>query len=126
MLQTQQFWNRITEIDAVTSDLARRELEATNGPLRRAELLKLLGQVRVLPNDAQTEQLAGRYLEAGVFSRAMINDALHVASAVLNEQDVLVSWNFRHLVNRRRRALVNQVNASAGFQAVEILAPPEV
>jgi len=37
-----------------------------------------------------------------------------------------VSWNFRHLVNRRRRALVNEVNILTGFPSIEILAPPEV
>jgi hypothetical protein len=39
---------------------------------------------------------------------------------------ILVSWNFRHLVNRRRRALINEVNALMGHPGIEILAPPEV
>jgi hypothetical protein len=53
-------------------------------------------------------------------------DALHVAIAVAARQDILVRWNFRHLVNRRRRALVNEVNIVAGYPSIEILAPPEV
>ena len=56
----------------------------------------------------------------------MAIDALHVAIAVATRQDILVSWNFRHLVNRRRRALVNEVNILTGYPSIEILAPPEV
>ena len=56
----------------------------------------------------------------------MLNDSLHVAAAVLSRQDVLISWNFRHLVNRRRCAQVNQVNVSRGLPTVEIVAPPEM
>jgi hypothetical protein len=40
---------------------------------------------------------------------------LHVAACVLTLQDILVSWNFRHLVNRRRRALINEVNIARGL-----------
>jgi hypothetical protein len=56
----------------------------------------------------------------------MLNDALHVAAAVLTRQDILVSWNFKHLVNRRRRARINDVNITLSLSMLEILAPPEV
>jgi hypothetical protein len=42
------------------------------------------------------------------------------------EKGALGDWNFRHLVNRRRRALVNEVNILAGHSMIEIVAPPEV
>jgi len=70
--------------------------------------------------------LAQEYVRRGVFSPATAVDALHVAVAVAARQDILVSWNFRHLVNRRRRALINEVNVLTGYPAIEILAPPEV
>jgi hypothetical protein len=56
----------------------------------------------------------------------MYNDAVHVAAATLSRQDVLVSWNFKHLVNRRRRAMVCGVNAAAGLPPIDILSPPEL
>jgi hypothetical protein len=73
-------------------------------------------------------QLRGfpRDITQGVFTAAMLNDAFHVAAAVVTRQDVLLSWNFRHLVNRRRRARVNEVNVEAGLPILEILAPPEL
>jgi hypothetical protein len=43
----------------------------------------------------------------------------------MTRQDVLLSWNFRHLVNRRRRALINQVNISLDLPVIEIISPLE-
>ena len=70
--------------------------------------------------------LAASYVSAGTFTAAMYNDALHVAAAVLTRQDVLLSWNFKHLVNRRRRAQINEENISLGLPTIEIVAPPEI
>lgn len=71
-------------------------------------------------------KVAADYVGAGVFSPLSYNDALHVAAAVLTHQDVLLSWNFKHLVNRRRRAQINEINISSGFPTIEIVAPPEL
>jgi hypothetical protein len=40
-----------------------------------------------------------------------------VAAAVLTQQDVLLSWNFEHLVNRHRRAQINEGNISLGSRS---------
>jgi hypothetical protein len=70
--------------------------------------------------------LAAKYIAAGAFSGSMRNDAIHVAAATISQQDVLVSWNFRHLVNRRRRAMVCEINTSVGLPVIDILSPPEL
>jgi hypothetical protein len=94
--------------------------------MQRRRLLGLLRGFRVLAITHEMQTLGQRYVHEGVFTPAMINDAVHVAAAVLSRQDVLLSWNFRHLVNRRRRARVNEVNVEAGLSTIEILAPPEL
>lgn len=80
----------------------------------------------MLPVSSEAIELANRYLDATVFPRSVSEDALHVAVAVRASQDVLVSWNFRHLVNQRRRAAVQAVNRSLGLPIIEIIAPPEL
>ena len=65
-------------------------------------------------------------MDRGIFGPALRNDALHVAAAVVSRQDIPVSWNFKHLVNRRRRALVNEVNVVHGYPSIEIISPPEI
>lgn len=124
--QTQEFWARLDEFETTTSELARQEIEQTLDPDRRSQLLNMLDSVTIFPVIEEMRNLARSYIAAGAFTPTMFNDALHVAAAVLSRQDVLLSWNFRHLVNRRKRAKVNEVNISLGLPAIEIVAPPEI
>jgi len=123
---TEDFWKRLREFEVSTSELTREEVEQTLDPELRAKLEALVSGLIVHAVTDEAKQLARSYVDAGVFSPAMFNDAVHVAAAVQTRQDVLLSWNFKHLVNRRRRARVNEVNTSLGLPTIEILAPPEV
>lgn len=71
-------------------------------------------------------ELAEDCVEEGVVPSKYFVDALHIAAAVLGDADILVSWNFKHLVKRSTRLLVNYINTKQGARAIEILAPPEV
>lgn len=121
-----EFWKRFEEFEVTTSELALEELQQAGEESLRTKFEELLANVTVHPVTEEIKDLARCYLAGGVFSPAMFNDALHVAAAVLTRQDVLLSWNFKHLVNRRRRAQVNQVNVSLGLPTIEIIAPPEI
>jgi len=122
---TLEFWERLADYDVAISELTLTEIRAARPVLREGMLIQIAG-FRVLPVSEGARNLAGEYVQRGVFSAAMAMDALHVALAVTTGQDILVSWNFRHLVNRRRRGLVNEVNVLMGHPSIEILAPPEV
>jgi predicted nucleic acid-binding protein len=124
--QTEEFWERVTAYEASTSELAREELAKTPSANRRRRLVKLLEGLTLHTITADMRKLAEQYVKTGVFTPIMVNDAVHVAAAVLTRQDILVSWNFRHLVNRTRRAKVNEVNVSWGLPTIEIIAPPEL
>ncbi len=106
--------------------MARDELRQTPDPARRANLGRLLDGVTVHAISDEMRKLAAKYVQGGTFSAVTYSDALHVAAAVLAQQDVLVSWNFKHLVNRRRRAQINEGNISLGLPTIEIVAPPEI
>ncbi len=57
--------------------------------------------------------------EAGVVSEPFAADAYHVAVAVVCGADVIVSWNFRHIVRRKTRDIVNMVNTLRGYAHIE-------
>ncbi|MCL5104544.1 MAG: PIN domain-containing protein [Armatimonadetes bacterium] len=126
MADTRDFWLRLGEYEVSVSSLVREEVEQTVDLSRKREMIGLLAGLPVHVVNAEMGELAYRYIDAGLFTVPMFNDALHVAVAVLTRQDVLLSWNFKHLVNRRKRAEVNQVNISLGLPLVEILAPTEL
>lgn len=124
--ETRLFWARLSEFEASTSELTREELALTPDEGKREQLISLLQQVAVWPITGEMRQLAHRYVEEEVFAAKVFNDALHVAAAVLTRHDVLVSWNFKHLVNRGRRARINDINIALQLPTIEIVAPPEV
>lgn len=120
------FWSRRTEFQLGSSELLCREVQRTPDPQRRQAMLESLHEMELFGLTAEMRELAERYIAGGAFTDRMGEDALHVAAAVVAGYDLLVSWNFRHLVNRRRKASVNAVNVASGLPTVEIVAPPEI
>ncbi len=125
-IETEQFWSKLNLFEVSTSETAGQELAQTQNTEQRSSLLKMLESVSIISVTQPMKQLAQDYVNAGIFTPTMFNDALHIAAAVLTRQDVLLSWNFKHLVNRRRRAMVNQLNISKSLPGIEIVAPPEI
>jgi hypothetical protein len=63
------------------------------------------------------------YLSRGVVGPGSRADALHVALATVGRVDVMVSWNFRHIVNLGRIRLFQAVNLEKGYGLIEIRSP---
>lgn len=123
---TKEFWAQRNQFELTGSDLVRSELARVSDPVHRERLIKLLDELTIQSITFEMQELAKSYIALSCFSPAMLNDALHVAAAILCRQDILVSWNFRHLVNRARRAKIAAINLEMGLPSLEILAPPEV
>lgn len=75
---------------------------------------------------AEATTLAEAYLAEQVVPAASRVDALHVALASVARADVLVSWNFKHLVQLRRIRGFHAVNVLRGYPLLEIRSPREV
>jgi predicted nucleic acid-binding protein len=110
----------------VMSELTTTELK--NAPWRVSSVLSTIPPEHfvVLQPPPDTERLAGLYLAAGVVPRREWADAQHIAIATLSDVDVLVSWNFKHIVNLRRIRGYNAVNSGLGYQELEIRTPREI
>ena len=128
--QTRSLFHRIQIDRAVQpfiSDVVLQELG--NAPTERATLLA--GLIRdIAPTrlslDDESAALAEAYIQHGILTPGHLVDARHVAIATVAQMDALVSWNYRHLVNRRRREAFNGVNAIMGYRSIDIVSPPEV
>jgi predicted nucleic acid-binding protein len=108
----------------VISEIVLEELE--RAPEKVKEKIKLLENIEILPNDEEIKDLAQKYLDEQIVSSRYYDDALHIASATVNQVDVLVSWNFKHIVNLKRIHLFNSVNMREGYRVLEIRTPMEV
>lgn len=77
----------------------------------------------------QTEdsiQLGEEYLKEGVVRKTSRTDCRHIALATLVNADILVSWNFKHIVNITRIRGYNSVNVKNGHRILEIRTPREI
>jgi hypothetical protein len=84
------------------------------------------GHIETLQLGAEAQGLADAYVSAGVLPTRMRADAQHIAIATVARVDVLVSWNFKHIVNLRRIHGYNSVNLRQGYPMIEIRTPREV
>jgi hypothetical protein len=70
--------------------------------------------------------LRDAYLAAGVVGAASENDAHHVALAAVARADLIVSWNFKHIVHVDKIRRFNAVNLIEGYGMIDIRSPLEV
>lgn len=80
----------------------------------------------ILDFTKEAQELAENYLNEKILGKASFNDAYHIAIATVNRIDVLVSWNFRHIVNLDKIRLFNSINMKLGYPAIEIRSPKEL
>ena len=110
----------------VISDLTLREIE--EAPIK---VKNVIGKIPakyieyVTLND-EAKMLANHYLEENVVTKKNLIDARHIAIATVNKVDVVVSWNFQHIVNLNKIKLYNGVNLKYGYSLIEIRSPREI
>lgn len=80
----------------------------------------------VLEETVESIELARRYVTAGAMPSNAENDARHIAIATVNDVRIVVSWNFRHMVNIERKRRINSVNLGEGLSLLDIVSPWEV
>lgn len=109
------------------SDEVIREISRAPEP-RKFQLEGLLRETNplLLEVDIEAEELAERYVKEGIIPERYRSDALHIAVAVINGIEVIVSWNFEHIVKLKTRVMVNGVNRLLGYHEIEICSPEEV
>lgn len=110
----------------VLSSLTIQELAAAPAAVRRRLGAVPGAHMETLQLDTAARDLADSYIAAGVLTGTMRADAQHIAIATVARVDVLVSWNFKHIVNLQRIHGYNSVNLRQGYSMIEIRTPREV
>jgi len=110
----------------VISDLVLFELEGA--PENVKEVLNKVTEnnIEYVFINEESVTLTNAYLKEGVIAENSLSDARHIAIATVERVDVLVSWNFKHIVNLNRIHLINSVNLKLGYPILEIRSPMEV
>ena len=103
-----------------------RELEQAPEEVRQVVADLPDSATETIAQSAEIEQLRDAYVRAGVVGPASVLDAEHIASASVAGADVVVSWNFRHIVHFDKIRGYHAVNLVEGYGRVAIHSPKEV
>ena len=127
-VETTLLFERVTLglIKCVYSKLTESEL--TNAPEKVRNFFENLPdnckeKVLVTP---ESLNLAQTYVDEKVVDETSLDDCIHIATATLNKVDMLVSWNFKHIVNVYRIRGYNSINLRLGHTVLEIHSPKEI
>ncbi|MBL7778457.1 MAG: hypothetical protein JNK66_09220 [Chitinophagales bacterium] len=117
---------KLGQIICVYSSLTESELN--DAPQRVREFFLSLSddckeKVEVTP---EAVQLAQSYIEEKVVGETSLDDCIHIATATISKVDLLVSWNFKHIVNVYRIRGYNSVNLRLGYPTLNIHSPKEI
>ena len=117
---------RLGTFRPVLSEVIAAEILPAPEPVRLqyAELLSL-GAEMIEVNDESLD-LMGVYQAREVLAPRFRNDMLHIALATVADVDVLVRWNFRHVVRLEKIRLFNAINLELGYKSIQIHSPREV
>lgn len=114
------------EATLVLSELTLLELQLAPEAVRQVLDRVPAANKEFVAFTSEAEALAERYTEERVIGPGMRLDAQHIATATVHRVDVLVSWNFKHIVNLPRIHGYNSVNLRQGHPLLEIRSPEEV
>ena len=127
-LWTELFFQKIleSEIKLIYSDIAEDEL--INAPQNVKDFVKSIPNKNLQRAELTEEAilLAEHYLTEKVVGESSRADCYHIALATILKADILVSWNFKHIVNIQRINGYNAVNLKNGYLTLEIRNPREI
>lgn len=113
--------------EAYTSRSVIEEIE--KAPVdKREKMLRLIAdsEIAILETSVEAEKLADAYAAENVVPLRYRTDGLHIAIASVNDMDMIISMNFRHIVKRKTVRMTGAINSLNGYRAVEIYSPMEV
>lgn len=111
---------------AIVSDVTFEELE--RAPTSVRDLMSSLPRknMEIVVLDDESRELSDNYIKEKIVTSKSLVDTRHIAIATVNRADILVSWNFKHIVNYKLIRLYNSVNLKFGYPMLEIRTPREI
>jgi predicted nucleic acid-binding protein len=123
---THDWWQTCRDrFDLVASQLVVQEASA-GGPEAARERLGVLATLTLLEVTEEASALAQELVKAEAVPEKAAEDALHIAIAVTNGVEYLLTWNCKHLANATMRTKIEEVCRSAGYEPAIICTPEEL
>lgn len=117
---------KLGQIKAVISEVAEEEIMKARKEIRDFYISLPKSHIEFVEITKDSLLLADTYIADKVVGKTSRNDCLHIGIATVSKVDLLVSWNFKHIVNIYRIRGYNSVNIKLGFSVLEIRSPKDI
>lgn len=108
------------------------EINRTNDEDKRNKLLGVvktynINVIDITEEKTEIAKLSSLYIEQSAIPKDKLEDAMHIAIATINEMDILLSWNYKHLANINKERIISAINLLAGYtKPLKMVTPMEV
>ncbi len=126
MHDTVLLWDDIKNntYDVIISDLTIKEIEQCPEPKRTYmlnELRKIEMTVVQIENDV--DELSKEFIDAGILKEKSFDDCRHIATAIMVQCNIIVSWNFKHIVNDKTIDGIKRITNIKNLPEIKIYCP---
>lgn len=123
---THEWWQTVRpRFTTVSSQLVVREAGAGDAEAAASRLAFTSG-IALLEISEEALALAQALLLNKAIPQEFPEDALHVAVAVVNGIEYLLTWNYKHLANAGLRSKIEATCRAMGYEPVVICTPEEL
>lgn len=125
---TKPLFDRINKKEFIIlfSSITQEELEFAPDRVKKLVTGLKADLTEFIETDEEVVELAMEYMKEKVVGSTSYADCLHIALATINRADLLISWNFKHIVNIERIRGYNSINIKNGYKQLEIRSPREL
>jgi len=123
---TEAFFKEIRIFDVFISEITSVEIDRTPDLDLQNKMRKNTSEFSTLSLTDEVEWLAKEYIRYGAIPENYLEDAYHIAIAVIHDIDYLLSWNFKHIVRIKTKDIVRMVNTLNNLRSIEIMTPAEL
>ena len=110
-----------------TSDYVLQELLRAEEP-KRTKMVDLIKQYNItfLEANENAELLADKYVSENIIPQKYKTDGIHIAMATIHDLDIIISYNFHHIVKLKTIIGTESINLREGYKKIGIYSPTEV
>lgn len=124
---TREVWETLKsgEYDILISNVVVRELSECSDDAKRNALLGHLDEIQYKLVDVteKTVEVAEHIIDFGILKQKSFDDCQHIAAAIVNNCDFIISWNFKHIVNVKTIKGIKVLTTMEGYKDVAIYPP---
>jgi len=126
-MPSREFFDLVQQgrFELIVSDICSREIYGAPHKVQ-SFFQEMLQKMRILSIDEEIVHLRNAFVSSGIVSEKWADDAGHVAAAIVGGADLIVSWNFKHIVHFDKIRLYNAISLLNSYNEIDIRSPAEV